>query len=230
MSDVIVPPSNPLWRPASLQLADNMPATDKARIAAYWWAWCVMRGAEPSVVYDFGCGTGYGCRILSQFHEDNLQIIGVDCSAQALNYGRAYYGSDVTQFRRLDLNLPWLPLVEPQQIDLITCFDTLEALRSRDLFLEDVANGLKPSGLFLVSTSAISESALVEDSLDGRVRLSLTDSVRLLRRYFKVVSTLGDKEFFSPQCFDDPGLANVPGVGRNLIACSWPITSSQLRN
>lgn len=97
-------------------------------------------------VLDAGCGTGYGTAELAQ---DAASVIGLDISAEALEYARASYplpnvtfvaGSGVT-----------LPLTEAS-VDVVVAFEVIEHLNEYQLFIAECARVLKRNGLLIVST------------------------------------------------------------------------------
>lgn len=221
-------PDNPLWLPSTLQPAESRDLVEQSRLTSYWWAWCVIhREDRPMLVYDMGCGAGYGCKIMSNKHP-TCEIHGVDSIIQAVEYARANYAvAGRLQFHRINIELPWLRLLCRNDPDLITCFETLEHLASRDMFLEDVVAALAPDGWFLVSVSAVEETHF--DAVTLQTRLTVADAKRMLQRYFTHVFTIDDDDFPSKDYYK--GIRQLPlsGLGDNVIACLSPIKATNKR-
>lgn len=139
-----------------LQIEETIEAGDKVgvfHLYRYWWAWLVLQ-KMPSVnlVWDMACGSGYGSRILTE--KSDRMIVGFDGDPKALAKARAEYGhiNNLT-FEDLILDNKW----EGTEIlrgppELIVCFETIEFLRHREMFLMQVVRNLAPGGVFLFST------------------------------------------------------------------------------
>ena len=129
-------------------------AYDEARhVAAYRHARELARGRE---VLDVGCGEGFGTVMLSA---TAVRVLGVDYSAEAVAAAAAAYQQPGLEFRQLDVYaLPSLGL----RFDLITNFQVIEHLPDPARFLTVVRGGLKPDGLFMLTTpnrlSTVSEN------------------------------------------------------------------------
>lgn len=111
----------------------------------YELARCFAAGLQ---VLDFGCGTGYGTAMLASVAS---RAMGVDIDASALDWARrSHRGSNLT-FQR---NGDFLADFEPQQFDLITCFEMIEHVGESDQekTINALAKVLRPEGLLLIST------------------------------------------------------------------------------
>lgn len=217
-------PENPMWLPSTLQPQEASNYVERSRLANYWWAWCLIhRENRPMLVYDLGCGTGYGCKIMANKHPSCV-IHGIDSHIPAVEHARDNFAvAERLRFHRLNIELPWSNLLAHHEPDLITCFETLEHLASRDLFLEDVVQALAPDGWFLVSVSAVDETHF--DAVTRQTRLTRTDAERVLRRYFTQVFTFDDDGFPSRDYHE--GIRQLPSsdhaYGNDVIACFSPI-------
>lgn len=102
------------------------------------------RFARYGRVLDLGCGTGYGTAELSK---RATEAIGVDVSADAIEYAKAHYRSaHFVQVSAIDT-----PFVE-HSFDLVTSFELIEHLADYRPLLAEAKRVLHPTGLFMVST------------------------------------------------------------------------------
>jgi SAM-dependent methyltransferase len=64
---------------------------------------------RPVRIVDLGCGVGYGCRLLSDLA--NVEIHGVDLSAESLQYAAIHYAAPNVIFKQADLSafIPQMP-------------------------------------------------------------------------------------------------------------------------
>lgn len=106
-------------------------------MAAYRWAGTYAAGAR---VLDYGCGTGYGARFLS---DSAAHVTGYDIDPDAVAYAREHYGGpgvDYTTTRPPDASY-----------DLALSFQVIEHVDPHD-HLADIARALRPGGLLLLTT------------------------------------------------------------------------------
>lgn len=185
-----------------LQVEETLAAGDAdgaTCLARYWVAWDVARTLGVPRAYDLGCGAGYGCRILLDA-PSSPAVTGVDISQGALDESRGTWARDgvdaaAPKFVRLDLDDPsWRQaLGPPGSAPLVTCFDVLELLRHRDLFLDALAQFLEPErGVALFSANFLDRHQPVAYPDDAAVHYDAPALRRTLMRYFGVVRFVDD--------------------------------------
>lgn len=103
------------------------------------------RFAEGATVLDAGCGTGYGAAEFSRA----ARVVGVDASAEAVDYARSNFSRAGVQFLRAACEA--LPFAEGS-FDLVVAFEVIEHLERWRDFLAEARRVLRPAGLLLVST------------------------------------------------------------------------------
>lgn len=97
-------------------------------------------------VLDAGCGAGYGS---AEMARAAASVLGIDRSAEAIEYARAAYPVSNLRFAEADcLALP----VADGSTDLVVAFEVIEHLEDWRGFLREARRALAPSGQFIVST------------------------------------------------------------------------------
>jgi hypothetical protein len=181
-----------------LQVEETLAAGDREggeHLARYWWAWSIRQALQlpSSVAVDLGCGCAYGTRILSEGFDIPSTTFGVDLDRDTLNLARRDYGG-LTNIRlvelpnHLGLDQPWAEHV-PVVMDLVTVFDTLEMIRHRDMFLDELTMRLNPNGVALFS-AGLYRMASDPSPKDAYFRYSGPTLIRTLKRYFSIVRTM----------------------------------------
>ena len=97
-------------------------------------------------VLDAGCGVGYGSAFLSGAARS---VVGVDVSADAIEYARARYGDRNVEFAVGDLQQLER---EDAEFDAIVAFEVIEHLPHPERFVAEARRVLKPDGVLVVST------------------------------------------------------------------------------
>lgn len=122
------------------QVSDDLWSEHIARYAL------ARRYAARKHVLDCGCGTGYGTAELS---EPAVRVVGIDNSADAINYARNAYPRDNTRYLVSScLDLPFAA----GSFDMVVAFEVIEHLPDFRRFLDESARVLRPDGLLIVST------------------------------------------------------------------------------
>ena len=81
-----------------------------------------VRQTKSKVVYDIGCGSGYGSYLLSYAH-DNIQVIGLDIEPEVVTYAQKVFGNTKTFFSVGDAyKIP----ARDNSLDMVVCFEVLE--------------------------------------------------------------------------------------------------------
>jgi len=124
----------------------------------HWWfrarrhiLWSLVRRYVDSAanrrlrVCELGCGTGGNLAAISDEHD----VVGVECSPQALDYARQSLGNRV-RFGRLpnDINLP------PQSFDVVLITDVLEHIENDGASAKAALSLARPGGIVVATVPA----------------------------------------------------------------------------
>ncbi len=96
-------------------------------------------------VLDIACGTGYGSRYLLQ--AGCAQVIGVDLSAEAVQYAVSYYNGP-TFIVADGQNLPF----PTNTFSSVVCLETIEHVHDPETFLQELRRVLTSGGRVILST------------------------------------------------------------------------------
>jgi SAM-dependent methyltransferase len=112
-------------------------------IARYLWASKLVAGCRT---LDAGCGTGYGCRMLSE--GGALEVVGVDVAEAVLEV--AWQSApDNVRFEVGDIGrLPF----DAGSFERVVCFETIEHVDDPDAALDELKRVLAPGGLLMLSS------------------------------------------------------------------------------
>lgn len=113
-------------------------------LGRYRWAAQLAQGRR---VLDAGSGTGYGARILIEAGAES--VIGVDLSAEAIATAHASHKLAHVDFVQGDLASLEL---SDDEVDLVTCFETIEHVKEPEEVLSELARVLRPEGVLCIST------------------------------------------------------------------------------
>ena len=142
---------------------------------------------ESADVLDAACGVGYGSAYLA---ETARKVVGVDRSAEALDYARGEYARANVQFVEGDL----LALPFPDgAFDVVCAFEAIEHLDNQRAFLSEAARVLRPDGTLLVSTPRVDRTNSEPENPFHRIELSRADFEGLLREHFGEVDLYGQR-------------------------------------
>jgi SAM-dependent methyltransferase len=142
---------------------------------------------EGRTVLDAGCGVGYGSALLATVA---ARVVGMDVSAEAIDYARTRYPRPNVEFLVRDL----LELDLPDAgFDVVCSFEAIEHLADRDAFLGHVARTLRDDGVFFVSTPRVDRTNERPDNPYHYVEYSPADFEELLRRHFDDVELFGQR-------------------------------------
>ena len=146
--------------------------------ARYKFAKEYVRG---KAIVDIACGTGYGSALLLEGAP--RKIIGIDISAEAINYAKKNYKNPEVIF--LQGSIEVLGMLEP--IDVIISFETIEHVLEYNFFLRKVAEKTGSIGKFIISTP-IRQGGVFTDKPANPYHVQEWDEVEfldLLSRYFE---------------------------------------------
>ncbi len=108
-------------------------------IATYQFA---SKYAVGKSVLDWGCGSGYGSRILAGTAD---KVTAVDISNEAVEYARSSFSAGNLVFKNISE-------LSEQKFDLIAAFQVIEHVRDCRKFVKDIRMLLNPDGCLLIST------------------------------------------------------------------------------
>ena len=103
------------------------------------------------LILDAACGLGYGAHILGS-NNKNSKIIGMDVSEEAVLYARKNFSpfNNNLSFKKVDVEEVG-EIFNPDSFDLICSFETIEHLKSPDIFIQGIQKVLKKDGKFICS-------------------------------------------------------------------------------
>ncbi len=105
--------------------------------------------AKNKKVLDIACGTGYGSKIL--YDGGANQVLGVDISAESINYAKNNYTNTNIEFFCEPANNLSFP---DNFFDLVVSFETIEHLADNilDDYLHELKRVMKPGAKLIIST------------------------------------------------------------------------------
>ncbi len=124
-------------------MTDVAGAIEDEHLHRYFLAREFCRGKE---VLDVASGEGYGSAILAQ---TALRVTGVELDAVSVEHASCAYQSANLRFIQGDATK--LPL-EPQSVDVVVSFETIEHLSEHEIFLAEIRRVLRPDGFLIIST------------------------------------------------------------------------------
>jgi SAM-dependent methyltransferase len=161
-------------------------------------------------LFEIGCAYGF---FLDEATQWVRSASGIDISTEPVRFAVQERGVEATQGDYLSLNLG-------RTFDVIAMWDTIEHLRDPHLFIEKIAQDLKPGGLLALTTGDI--GSLV---------------ARLQRRHWRLIHPPTHLHYFSVATisellrrkgFDVVHLSH-PGNSRSLRAALYVITVMQMK-
>jgi len=136
-------------------------------------------------VLDVATGTGYGASILRKYGA--LEVVGVDCVQDVLDYAASRYGHRGLGWVNSDAyEMPF-----EQEFDVVVSFETIEHLKEPERFVRACKRAIKPGGTFIVSTPESVGGPLVSEYHEFEyTRGEFRD---LLRDHFSKVTLFGQR-------------------------------------
>ncbi len=113
-------------------------------MAAYRFAQTYVQG---KLVLECGSGSGYGSAFLAS--QGARQVVGVDVSAEAIQFARGKYAADNLEFRPADITRLDLP---DGAFEVVTSFQVIEHVQDDAAFVRQIRRVLKTPGVALIST------------------------------------------------------------------------------
>lgn len=140
-------------------------------------------------VLDVATGTGYGANILRKFGA--LEVVGVDCVQDVLDYAASRYGARGLRWVNADAyDLPF-----HQEFDAVVSFETIEHLKDPERFVTACKRAIKPGGTFIVSTPESVGGPMV--SAYHEFEYTRGEFRDFLRDHFRRVSLFGQRRELS---------------------------------
>lgn len=103
-----------------------------------------LSNLHGSRILDIACGEGYGTAALAA--NPDLQVVGIDISAESCAHARRKYGVDARMGSAESIPL------SNATVDTLVSFETIEHLKVPELFLEECYRVLSPGGRLIIST------------------------------------------------------------------------------
>jgi SAM-dependent methyltransferase len=194
-----------------------------------WLTRCLRQlGSTPSLVIDYGCGTGSTSPLLLEcLHADT--VIGLDPSIGSLEVARRDFGSERIQFAAVDEYEP------SGTADLIYCNGVFHHIvpAQRSLVLRRLYRALRPGGMFSFwennPWNPGTQYIMARLPFDrGAVKLSAVESRRLIRSEgFRVLRV--DFVFFFPRFLRvfrpvEKFISGLPLGAQYQVLCQKPPT------
>jgi ubiquinone/menaquinone biosynthesis C-methylase UbiE len=100
-------------------------------------------------VLDYGCGTGYGTSLISEYCN---KAIGVDISTEAIQYAQSHFSASNLQFMQIEpVEAALLPFPN-SSFDVVLSFQVIEHLRDVPAYLQEIERVLAPEGQVFIAT------------------------------------------------------------------------------
>ena len=98
-------------------------------------------------VLDFGCGSGYGAKIVSKECDS---FLGVDASPVAISFAKKHYSAPNVVFQQIepDYTLPF----EDESFDVVTSFQVIEHIPDVTKYLRLLKRVLRRGGVLFITT------------------------------------------------------------------------------
>lgn len=113
----------------------------------YLWAAELLQTKGCKFIADIACANGYGTEILAEKID---RVIGIDRNEDYLSLAKRTVNCDRVSFLCCDLNQSKLPK-SLQNVEAITCFETLEHVINPQAVLKEFFRVLCTSGILLLS-------------------------------------------------------------------------------
>jgi 2-polyprenyl-3-methyl-5-hydroxy-6-metoxy-1,4-benzoquinol methylase len=138
---------------------------------------------QDRIVLDVGCGTGYGCKMLSQWAK---MVCGIDHSEEAVLYSQKFYSGENIFYGQM--NAAALGF-NKQIFDVVVSFQVIEHLPDPDMFLSELKRVIKTGGLIIISTPNVRKQKF--DNPFHLNEMDLNRFVSLLQMHFTKFKILG---------------------------------------
>lgn len=103
--------------------------------------------AKPGRILDIACGVGYGTSLLREEIASVQEVIGVDCSEEAVEYAKQTYQKPGIHFLTDDA----MKFDDPDGFETIVSLETIEHVPDPGGLISRLLRLLKPGGIFIGS-------------------------------------------------------------------------------
>lgn len=190
----------------------------------YLWARTALSDAGPfSTLLDLGCGDGYGTfQLATAFPK--ATVLGCDYDESAVVRARNRYCLPNLSFRAGD-GTRWPDTIGGDIFDVIVCFDVLEHVVHREIFMEELVQHLDPSGSLLFSTPCAADWNEFRPSWEfHQIEYSSRSLFDFMSRYFRLLGRPDNDSLPHLEVFDALRRSNVTySLKMNPLLCSQPV-------
>jgi 2-polyprenyl-3-methyl-5-hydroxy-6-metoxy-1,4-benzoquinol methylase len=154
-----------------------------AHLSIYHFA---SRFCEGKVVFDAGCGTGYGSAYFAE--HGARQVLGVDADAAAIEFSKKHFVRENLRFDVADLRK--ISGSEDRSFDLVFASNSLEHVEGVELFFREAWRLLSPDGVLVVAVPSAKSESSVAFELSNPYHLNIWSPDHwfdTLKRYFQDV-------------------------------------------
>ena len=204
------PDSNTLERVVPDEMEDAG-ATGRATLGLHLerYQFAALHG-RPGRILDIACGVGYGTRLLAEQTEGAVEVIGVDLSADAVDYANRRYGLPNMRFVQSDA----IKFHDDQRFDTIVSLETVEHLADPRRFMEHLLSLLKPNGILVASVPTTPSVDANPNHLNDFTEKSFRALGRMNK--FREINCLRQTQPFDPIAILKGTEKRAAGVRRNL--------------
>lgn len=109
----------------------------------------ILDEVKGKTVLDFGCGEGYGAKILSQSAQ---QVTGIDISQEAIEQAKIKYPSPNVSFKHIKTSNDIITILGENSFDIVISYQVIEHIHDATAYLEQIKKVLKPQGRLYLTT------------------------------------------------------------------------------
>lgn len=190
----------------------------------YRWAIAYLTSTgRTRRLLDLGCGAGYGSLLLAEALP-NVEVLGVDYDGEAIATASRTFRRSNLSFRVGD-PLDWPATIGAERFDTVVCFDVLEHVAHREIFMEAVVRHLLDEGILLLSTPCGHPQNQLRPAWEHHeIEYCARSLYDFLRRYFGVLVGSERPDFPHRKVFTDLHARGVSyELQLNPVVCSEPI-------
>ena len=107
-----------------------------------------LNGIVKGKVLDYGCGMGYGTKIIGNYAD---VVTGIDLDEQAVEYAQNSNNAGNINYYVLKKNYKKLPF-DDSTFDTVISFQVIEHVEDMEQYLSEIKRVLKPKGNFILTT------------------------------------------------------------------------------
>jgi SAM-dependent methyltransferase len=186
---------------SGLELEPYLRAGDTAgvhHLLRYLWARTYLATKKVKLVFDLGSGSGYGSYLLAKHLPDTL-VVGVDYDEKAVERSQGAYRAQNLVFRAANLMRWDRSFLDPDSRvggEALVCFDVLEHIEHREVFMRNTVEQMSSDAELLLSTPCgWVDDVLAPDWEFHRIEYSSAGLYDFLSRYFGSVKGSDELDF-----------------------------------